>query len=130
MNNGSSFLRGAFDDPNYPFTAGPNNNYSEKSIIEKQYQTLKAARNGGTRQAIKKAISHLPYNPQSLSTSPYFDTSLFSFDEKIVSCHEKPKQASEFPVKFYSRKTGRLKFKLLVGTQIQQNNRLKYELQA
>ena len=36
----------------------------------------------------------------------YFDLTLYSYDEKLISHAERLKHCSEFPVKFYSRAHG------------------------
>jgi hypothetical protein len=44
--------------------------------------------------------------------TPYFDPSLFSYDDKLISPWERPKLQSEFPLRFWSRATGEKKFQL------------------
>ena len=36
---------------------------------------------------MKRLLAVLPYSPQCLSPSPYFDQSLFHYDEKVPSAH-------------------------------------------
>ena len=45
----------------------------------------------------------------------YFDLTLYSYDEKLISHAERLKHCSEFPVKFYSRAHGGVVFKIPTG---------------
>lgn len=40
-------------------------------------------------QAVKRSLCVLPFSPQSFSDSPYFDLSLFSYDEKVISATDR-----------------------------------------
>lgn len=123
--NMTDFMVGTLDNPSNFEASGFNNSFVERRTIEKQFDILKNAKNGGSRQAIKKSLCALPYSPQCFSSSPYFDLNNYSFDDKIVSRSQKPMQTSEYPIKFFSRVEGRLKFRLPIGAQNQSNFRLK-----
>ena len=88
------------------------NNMYERETLEKQLQIYKDAKNGGKVQAIRRVLSTLPIPPQTFQESPYFYQNLFSFDEKAISAVDRPRNNNEQFVRFYCRKTGRLKFKL------------------
>ncbi|PPS19307.1 hypothetical protein GOBAR_AA01263 [Gossypium barbadense] len=65
---------------------------------------------------VKKMLSSLPLNCQSMSPSPYFDQSLFRFDEKLISATDRPRQSTDHPIRFNSRRQGDiLKFKIKTG---------------
>ena len=75
-------------------------------------KVFRKARNGGAAQAVKRLLSGCPQNPQSFYITPYFDHNLFSWDDKLINAYDRARPCSEFPVKFFERKTGKLKFKL------------------
>ncbi|KAE8660961.1 Light-mediated development protein DET1 [Hibiscus syriacus] len=67
-------------------------------------------------QFVKKMLSSLPLNCQSMSPSPYFDQSLFRFDEKLISATDRPRQSTDHPIRFTSRRQPNShKFKIKTG---------------
>lgn len=65
---------------------------------------------------VKKMMTSLPFSCQSQSPSPYFDQSLFRFDEKLISATDRHRQSTEHPIKFISRRhPNTLKFKIKPG---------------
>ncbi|KAG6732984.1 hypothetical protein I3842_01G204400 [Carya illinoinensis] len=68
-------------------------------------------------QFVKKMLSStLPYSCQSQSPSPYFDQSLFRFDEKLISATNRHRQSTDHPIKFILRRQPySLKFKIKTG---------------
>eukprot|EP00262_Sarcandra_glabra_P018669 TRINITY_DN6786_c0_g1_i1.p1 TRINITY_DN6786_c0_g1~~TRINITY_DN6786_c0_g1_i1.p1 ORF type:complete len:526 (+),score=63.60 TRINITY_DN6786_c0_g1_i1:181-1758(+) len=67
-------------------------------------------------QFVKKMMASLPFSCQSQSPSPYFDQSLFRFDEKLISATDRHRQSTEHPIKFISRRHPySLKFKIKQG---------------
>ncbi|KAF9899399.1 acid phosphatase det1 [Lobosporangium transversale] len=88
-----------------------NNIYAKDNLKKTQYG-MRHARNGGIAQAIKRSLCVLPYSPQSLSDSPYLDQALFSYDEKVVSASDRQRPCQDFPIKFYLRGSGQLRFKI------------------
>ncbi|KAF9310981.1 acid phosphatase det1 [Podila horticola] len=102
-------------------TAGPykrhysstcSNNIYTKDLLRKTQFGMRHARNGGSAQAVKRSLCVLPFSPQSFSDSPYFDLSLFSYDEKVISATDRQRPCQDFPIKFYLRDSGELKFKI------------------
>ncbi|KAG0076666.1 acid phosphatase det1, partial [Podila epicladia] len=102
-------------------TAGPHkrhysstcsNNIYTKDLLRKTQFGMRHARNGGSAQAVKRSLCVLPFSPQSFSDSPYFDLSLFSYDEKVISATDRQRPCQDFPIKFYLRDSGELKFKI------------------
>lgn len=69
-------------------------------------------------QFLKKMLSSLPYCSQSQSPSPYFDQSLFRYDEKLISATERHRQCTDHPIKFISRQSNTLKFKIKPGPEV------------
>ncbi|XP_058105205.1 light-mediated development protein DET1 isoform X5 [Magnolia sinica] len=70
-------------------------------------------------QFVKKLMASLPFSCQSQSPSPYFDQSLFRFDEKLISATDRHRQSTEHPIKFISRRQpNSLKFKIKPGFEI------------
>ncbi|TYG74453.1 hypothetical protein ES288_D04G184000v1 [Gossypium darwinii] len=81
-------------------------------------EQLKSMKNKATSvsQFVKKMLSSLPLNCQSTSPSPYFDQSLFRFDEKLISATDRPRQSTDHPIRFISRRQPNiLKFKIKTG---------------
>ncbi|GER36735.1 light-mediated development protein DET1, partial [Striga asiatica] len=67
-------------------------------------------------QFVKKMLSVLPMNCQSQSPSPYFDHSLFRYDEKLISATDRHRQSTDHPIKFILRRhPNTLKFKIHPG---------------
>ncbi|KAJ8626285.1 hypothetical protein MRB53_019592 [Persea americana] len=67
-------------------------------------------------QFVKKLMASLPFSCQSQSPSPYFDQSLFRFDERLISAMDRHGQHNENPIKFISRRQANtLKFKIKPG---------------
>lgn len=77
--------------------------------------TIVSAKFGGKTEATKRLLAQLPISAQSYSCSPYLDLSLFSYDDKWVSGLERPKACGEHPIRFYSRDSGLLKFRIYAG---------------
>ncbi|KAJ1391261.1 Six-hairpin glycosidase superfamily [Sesbania bispinosa] len=67
-------------------------------------------------QFVKKMLASLPFSCQSQSPSPYFDQSLFRFDDKLISATDRHRQSTDHPIKFILRKYPySLKFKIKPG---------------
>ncbi|XP_028068649.1 light-mediated development protein DET1 isoform X4 [Camellia sinensis] len=67
-------------------------------------------------QFVKKMLASLPFSCQSQSPSPYFDQSLFRFDEKLISATDRHRQSTDHPIKFIARRQPySLKFKIKPG---------------
>lgn len=62
-----------------------------------------------------RALSTLPYSAQTISVSPYVDRALFSYDERFMSPSDRPKQCPDPALRFYSRRTGRVRFRMIAG---------------
>ncbi|XP_003745146.1 DET1 homolog [Galendromus occidentalis] len=106
---------------NLPSTCSPSNNANAKLILQRFKQTILNARFGGQQEMVKRLLSQLPISCQSFSASPYLDLSLFSYDDKWVSMFERPKGAGEYPIKFYCRDSGLLRYKMHTNQHIQSN---------
>uniref|UniRef100_A0A9I9CNG1 Light-mediated development protein DET1 n=1 Tax=Cucumis melo TaxID=3656 RepID=A0A9I9CNG1_CUCME len=67
-------------------------------------------------QFVKKMLVSLPFNCQSQSPSPYFDLSLFRYDEKLISATDRHRQSTDHPIKFILRRPPHsLRFKIKSG---------------
>ncbi|WMV09118.1 hypothetical protein MTR67_002503 [Solanum verrucosum] len=81
-------------------------------------EQLRCTKNKATNfsQFVKKMMASLPFSCQSQSPSPYFDQSLFRFDEKLISAIDRHRQSTDHPIKFISRRQPNiLKFKMKPG---------------
>lgn len=81
-------------------------------------EQLKNSKNKATSFSlfVKKVLASLPFNCQSQSPSPYFDQSLFRFDEKLISAADRHRQSTDHPIKFILRRPPHtLKFKIKPG---------------
>ncbi|XP_008654604.1 light-mediated development protein DET1 isoform X2 [Zea mays] len=67
-------------------------------------------------QFVKKMMTSLPYTCQSQSPSPYFDLSLFRYDEKLISAIDRHRHCTEHPIKFMSVRQNVVKFKIKPGS--------------
>ncbi|GJJ75964.1 de-etiolated-1 [Entomortierella parvispora] len=94
------------------FSSTCSNNIFTKDHLKKTQYGMRHARNGGSAQAVKRSLCVLPYSPQSLSDSPYLDQALFSYDEKVISASDRQRPCQDFPIKFYLRGSGELRFKI------------------
>lgn len=95
----------------------PNNNLYAKVLQNRFKQTIVSARGGGVTEATKRILAQLPISAQSYSNSPYLDLSLFSYDDKWVSIMERPKACGEYPIRFFARDSGLLRFRIYPGLQ-------------
>uniref|UniRef100_A0A2M4AQA5 Putative negative regulator of histones n=1 Tax=Anopheles triannulatus TaxID=58253 RepID=A0A2M4AQA5_9DIPT len=105
-----------------PFTCSPSNNIYSNLLHQRFKQTMIGARGGGVLEATKRILAQLPISAQSYSSSPYLDLGLFSYDDKWVSAMERPKACAEFPIRFFGRESGLLKFRIYAGMHGQQLN--------
>lgn len=108
----SSMLVGNISDDSSQYLSSPGNNIYAHDLMEQLMLAVRKARNGGSELAVKRVVSGLPHNSQSFFETPLFDHSLFLWDDKIVSSYDRIRLSSEFPLKFYNRKSGRLLFKI------------------
>lgn len=116
----------SYSGSNIKYRSTCSNNVFVREHLLKQKQAVANARNGGEVQAVKRILSALPFSPQSWSESPYFDKSLFNYDEKLISATERPKPCAEFPIKFYSRTDGQVQFRLSSGLPDKADRSKKY----
>ncbi|RLM93223.1 light-mediated development protein DET1 isoform X1 [Panicum miliaceum] len=80
-----------------------------------QLRTIKNKASSSS-QFVKKMMASLPYTCQSQSPSPYFDLSLFRYDEKLISAIDRHRHCTEHPIKFISvRSPNVVKFKIKPG---------------
>ncbi|KAJ3397366.1 phosphatidylinositol-4- kinase [Lobulomyces angularis] len=108
----SDCFRGlAHDEDAFLNTTFSNNKYARDIVYQHMY-TVKKARNGGAVQAVKRVLATLPLNPQSFFDGPYFDHNIYHFDDKVINSIDRSRICTDFPVKFYSRESGELKFQL------------------
>ncbi|CAG8506065.1 8848_t:CDS:2 [Ambispora leptoticha] len=119
-----TFQQIAFNEPFLFNSTYSNNLYARENLRKHQY-AVRYARNGGPTQAIKRVLACLPFSSQSRSESPYFDQSLFIYDEKIISACDRPKPCQDGPIKFHSRATGELKFQIHLTQSNRSGNRSK-----
>ena len=89
------------------FLSTPENSLHSRAAFRRQLHAVRTARNGGIQQSMRRGLAVLPIAAQNYRESPYFDSSLFSFDEKAISHADRLKHCVEFSVKFYSRMHGK-----------------------
>lgn len=90
----------------------PSRNKYSRLLIDQTLYSVSKARNGGYSHAVKRVLSSLPANHQSMTTSHLVDQNIFSYDEKYINMLDRLKVCSDAPIKFYCRKTGRVKFRI------------------
>ncbi|XP_060062548.1 DET1 homolog [Ylistrum balloti] len=97
------------------FTCSASSNIYARQIQQRFKHTIINAKFGGHTEAVKRLLAQLPISSQSYSCSPYLDLALFSYDDKWVSQMERPKACGDYPIRFYARDSGLLKFKIYAG---------------
>uniref|UniRef100_H2ZPH2 DET1 homolog n=3 Tax=Ciona savignyi TaxID=51511 RepID=H2ZPH2_CIOSA len=86
------------------------------SQIQQRFKdTIVNAKYGGNTEAVKRLLVQLPIPAQLHSASPYLDLALFSYDDKWISAVERPKTSNDYPIRFYSRESGLLRFQIRAG---------------
>lgn len=115
--NFSDLFRNAWMHHPTQLPCSPNNNLYARLSQSRFKQTIVSARGGGIIEATKRILAQLPICAQSYSNSPYLDLSLFSYDDKWVSIMERPKACGEYPIRFFGRDSGLLKFRIFPGLQ-------------
>lgn len=98
-----------------PMTSSPSNSIYTREAFRRQLYSIRTARNGGNLQSIRRGLGVLPVASQNYRESPYFDMSLYSYDEKCVSHTDRLKNCTDFPAKFYSRVSGKMTFTVQPG---------------
>eukprot|EP00004_Rigifila_ramosa_P020757 TRINITY_DN5425_c0_g1_i2.p1 TRINITY_DN5425_c0_g1~~TRINITY_DN5425_c0_g1_i2.p1 ORF type:complete len:337 (+),score=83.31 TRINITY_DN5425_c0_g1_i2:763-1773(+) len=63
----------------------------------------------------RKTLLFLPISPQHSIESVLLDPHLFAYDVRTMSIHDRPKVCTDSPLKFFSRATNRLKFRLVTA---------------
>lgn len=110
------FRQGAFDRPVHMMSTPGNCIWTRQQFRENQHRVT-TARNGGIEQSVRRSLAVLPCRAQYYRESPYFDMSLFSYDEKAISHLDRLRHCSEFPAKFYSRLHGGVAFRIQAGAE-------------
>lgn len=94
----------------------PSNNYYARVSQKRYKQTLINSRGGGPAQAVKQLLAQIPMSAQSYTCTPYLDLSLFSYDDKWMSTTERPRNFDENAIRFYTRESCLLRFKIFAGS--------------
>ncbi len=76
-----------------------SNSRHARALHDKFKQTITSAKFGGHKEATRRLLGQIPVSSQCLSSSPYLDLSLFSYDDKWVSPIERPKHCGDNPIK-------------------------------
>lgn len=113
--NFSDLFRNATLHAPIQFTCSASSNIHARQIHRRFKHTIINAKYGGQLEAVKRLLAQLPISSQSYTSSPYLDLSLFSYDDKWVSVMERPKICGDYPIKFYARDSGILRFKIYPG---------------
>lgn len=94
----------------HSYVCSAGNNVYARTIAQRFKKLL--TRDGGPTEATRRILSLLPISAQSYTPCPYLDLSLFSYDDRWVTPMERPKSCGEYPIRFYSRDDGSLRFKI------------------
>ncbi|GJN13025.1 hypothetical protein PR202_ga31358 [Eleusine coracana subsp. coracana] len=107
--NSSEELYSLFEHFYDHFHANPQNSSHGKFISSHSNDAhaldqLRIIKNkaSSSSQFVKKMMASLPYTCQSQSPSPYFDLSIFRYDEKLISAIDRHRHCTEHPIKFIS----------------------------
>ncbi|XP_795871.1 DET1 homolog [Strongylocentrotus purpuratus] len=115
LENFCDLFRNATLHAHTQLTCSASSNVYARQIQRRFKHTIINAKYGGHMEAVKRLLAQLPISSQSYSSSPYLDLSLFSYDDKWVSVMERPKACGDYPIRFYARDSGILKFKIHAG---------------
>ncbi|XP_057817653.1 light-mediated development protein DET1 isoform X1 [Cryptomeria japonica] len=101
------------------FISSYSNNVCAREQLRKQKDACIKNKASSYSQLVRKTLTSLPFNSQSQSPSPYFDQSLFHFDEKLISATDRHRPCMEHPIKFISKRCpNSLKFKINPGLEV------------
>ncbi|CAG8589643.1 1865_t:CDS:10 [Paraglomus occultum] len=99
----------AFNQP-FHYDANCSNNLYAREYWNKYKHSLKQ-RLGGEIPARRRLLSVLPYGPQTYSETPFFDISLFAYDEKFHLS-----SSNDLTARFFSQHTRERRFTLSFGS--------------
>eukprot|EP00301_Raphidiophrys_heterophryoidea_P006271 c12545_g1_i2.p1 GENE.c12545_g1_i2~~c12545_g1_i2.p1 ORF type:complete len:543 (+),score=119.46 c12545_g1_i2:134-1630(+) len=74
----------------------------------------------GKLQAVKRALASLPVPPVTVPHSPFLDPRMYSFDPVVVACLAFPHKPADLPLKFVSRRSSRVRFKIVMPSGVPQ----------
>jgi len=109
------FFRLRWNSSNISFIGSCSSNDFMRDIHRTQKTQYVTSAKNTYKSFMMRHLSSLPFNPQSILESPYLDPALFIFDEKYVSQSDRSYQCCDYPIKFLSRRTGAIKFKVHPG---------------
>lgn len=75
----------------------------ESYWLERQLDLYAAAKDAGYPAARRRLLAST-FTQSSSCTSPYLDSDIFRFDEKTVGV-DRPKQSSDYPIRWFNRET-------------------------
>ncbi len=90
----------------------PANDATALQARQDQVNAMLKARNGGANQAARRILNALPYPPQSASSSPFLDMSVYSFDDATAAAVDRARPCPEHPFQFFERQTDQFKFSI------------------
>lgn len=95
----SDFFRNPVSHPLSRDTSSISSCLRANDLHMKFKNTITNAKFGGQKEATRRLLGQLPISCQCLTSSPYLDMTLFSYDDKWVSAVERPKPCGDSPVK-------------------------------
>ncbi|KAI8090005.1 De-etiolated protein 1 Det1-domain-containing protein [Halteromyces radiatus] len=94
------------------FGSNCRNHPEAEAMLMKQVHSWSSSNQGSRKEAIKKLSMELPIPCQSYMDSPYFDLSLFAYDENLISPTDRKLKFANQIVKFYSSYHHQCMFKI------------------
>lgn len=88
-----------FIDHSFQYVSSLCNNVFARAFYYRTKNHIINSRNSANQEIVKRILSQIPISAQSFSCSPYLDLSLFSYDEKLISPFERPKQSGEYAIR-------------------------------
>ena len=105
--------------PNY--TTHPGNSLEEAYLWNRQWEIINQNNQNNQNNhitALRRILANLPYSSQTGAgelaggLSPYLDSCLFRWNERVVGPGDRAKPSSEYPVRFFRRCDRKLAFRL------------------
>ncbi|KAI9252382.1 De-etiolated protein 1 Det1-domain-containing protein [Phascolomyces articulosus] len=101
-----------------PFLSAPGSSVYDRYTLGKKFESwCRPEKNGSYPLAMQRLSLYLPRPPDTQPNCPYFDLSLFSYPERMISCQNWTKGPWDL-IKFYSRETTQFKFMIDARTRL------------
>ncbi len=125
------FLPDANKDDSLEFQPINTNSNWERQRLERTLEIYSSHRGSSEHLAKRKLVSMIPYSShtQISNPSPFLDSELFRYNDRIISTVDRMKNAPDGHARFHSRETGRLVMRLDGNSTPEPSLRAKHVIQ-